>query len=98
MRIGKTQYYFGGSSGVIYFDESKLTKNSYSPQVIITDFKIQNTTVKVGGSAQQFLENTITYTKKQRRYLSEHLEIMNILSQLKSQNMSPWTTTMKQKS
>ncbi|WJJ97717.1 hybrid sensor histidine kinase/response regulator transcription factor [Algibacter luteus] len=62
LRIGETQYYFGGSSGVTYFDESKLTKNKYSPQVIITDFKIQNASVEVDGE-HQLLENTISYTK-----------------------------------
>lgn len=62
LRIGKTQYFFGGSSGVTYFDESKLTKNKYSPQVIISDFKIQNASVGVDGK-HQLLENTISYTK-----------------------------------
>ena len=62
LRIGKTKYYFGGSSGVTYFDENNLTKNEYSPQVIITDFKIQNTSVTIGGK-HQFLEKAITYTK-----------------------------------
>ena len=63
LRIGKTQYYFGGSSGVTYFDENNLTKNGYSPQVILTDFKTQNTSVGVGGK-KRLLEKSITYTKK----------------------------------
>ena len=63
LRIGESQYYFGGVSGVTYFDESKLTKNDYSPQVIITDFKMQNTSVVIEGK-QQGLEKAISYTKE----------------------------------
>ena len=63
LRIGNTQYYFGGASGVTYFDESKLSKNNYSPQVIITDLKIQNTSVAVDGK-HHLLKNTIPYTKR----------------------------------
>ena len=63
LRLGKSNYYFGGPSGVTFFDESKLTKNTYSPQAIITDFKIKNTSVEPKGD-NQLIENTISYTKK----------------------------------
>jgi signal transduction histidine kinase/ligand-binding sensor domain-containing protein/DNA-binding response OmpR family regulator len=63
LRIGKSKYYFGGPSGVTYFDESKLTKNDYTPQVIITDFKIQNATDGVDDNNETFPENVISYTK-----------------------------------
>lgn len=53
--------YFGGPSGVTFFNPQKITKNAYSPQVILTDFKIQNKSVEVGGE-EKILQQNITYT------------------------------------
>ncbi|GAA4958394.1 two-component regulator propeller domain-containing protein [Algibacter aquimarinus] len=63
LRIGKSKYYFGGPSGVTYFDENNLTKNDYSPQVIITDFKIRNSSTTVDDYEKEFLGRTITYAE-----------------------------------
>jgi len=63
LRIGSTNYFFGGPSGVVYFNSNKLVKNDYSPQVIITDFKIKNKSISVNDTSA-ILSNTITFTKE----------------------------------
>ena len=63
LRIGTSEYYFGGPFGVTYFDENSLVKNRYTPQVVITDFKVNNNSISVQ-EQESILENTISYTKK----------------------------------
>lgn len=63
LRVGTSQYYFGGPFGVTYFDENNLVKNTYSPQVIITDFKVNNHSISVD-EPKSILENSISYTKE----------------------------------
>ena len=62
LHVGKTHYFFGGPEGVVYFSSNKIVKNTYSPQVIITDFKIKNKSVTVNDE-NQLLKETIAYTK-----------------------------------
>lgn len=62
LRIGKSQFFFGGPAGAIYFNPDKLVKNNYVPQVIITDLKIKNKSISVDDDSK-LLSNTISYTK-----------------------------------
>ncbi|GAL67183.1 DNA-binding response regulator [Jejuia pallidilutea] len=63
LKIGNTDYIFGGPSGAVYFNTNNLVKNDYAPQVIITDFKIKNKSVNVNGE-RALLSKTITFTDK----------------------------------
>ena len=63
LRIGTSNYFFGGPTGVVFFNSNKIVKNNYSPQVIITDFKIKNKSISANDTSE-LLSNTITYTKK----------------------------------
>lgn len=63
LRIGDSNYFFGGPSGAVYFNSNKIVKNHYSPQVIITDFKIKNKSISVNDTSD-LLSKTITYTKE----------------------------------
>ncbi|WP_445737021.1 hybrid sensor histidine kinase/response regulator transcription factor [Mariniflexile sp.] len=63
LRIGNSQFFFGGPTGVIYFDPNKLIKNTYAPQVIITDLKIKNKSISVNDDSQ-LLSNIIAYTER----------------------------------
>lgn len=63
LRVGTSEYYFGGPFGVTYFDENSLVKNTYTPQVVITDFKVNNKSISVQ-EEESILKNTISYTKE----------------------------------
>ena len=45
LKLGNNKFYYGGPSGITYFDTKKLPVNKYSPQVILTDFKIANKSI-----------------------------------------------------
>lgn len=62
LRLGST-YYFGGPSGVTVFNENKMVKNQYAPQVILTDFKIENQSVSVNDS-HKVLTKAINFTQE----------------------------------
>lgn len=62
LRMDSDQFYFGGPLGVSYFDANTIALNNYSPQVILTDFKIKNESVNVN-SEQEFFDESVTYTK-----------------------------------
>ncbi|WP_169630337.1 hybrid sensor histidine kinase/response regulator transcription factor [Flavobacterium sp. ASW18X] len=62
LKQGKSKFLFGGPNGVSIFYENKLTTNSYSPQVILTDFKLKNQTVKVNEN-NGVLKQNISFTK-----------------------------------
>ena len=55
-------FYFGGPLGVTYFDSNNIAVNQYSPQVILTDFKVKNDVVQVGDK-QGILEKSISFTR-----------------------------------
>lgn len=62
LRLDSDKFYFGGPLGVSYFDSNHIAVNNYSPQVILTDFKIKNESVNVN-SDQDFFDESVTYTK-----------------------------------
>jgi signal transduction histidine kinase/ligand-binding sensor domain-containing protein/DNA-binding response OmpR family regulator len=62
LKFGNSKFYYGGPSGITYFDTKKLSVNSYSPQVILTDFKIGNKSINVANE-NDILEKSIAYTK-----------------------------------
>jgi signal transduction histidine kinase/DNA-binding response OmpR family regulator len=62
LRLDSNKFYFGGPLGVSFFDSDRIAVNSYSPQVILTDFSIKNESVNVNDD-QDIFENSIGYTK-----------------------------------
>jgi ligand-binding sensor domain-containing protein/signal transduction histidine kinase/DNA-binding response OmpR family regulator len=62
LQLGYNKFYFGGPSGMTCFDTKKIAVNKYSPQVILTDFKIANKSINVANE-NDVLEKAITYTK-----------------------------------
>ncbi|TXD53164.1 response regulator [Polaribacter sp. IC066] len=62
-KVGDSQFYFGGLSGVTTFNSNDITINDYAPQVLLTDFKIQNNSVKINKENGVLKEN-ITHTKE----------------------------------
>jgi len=62
LQLGYNKFYYGGPSGITYFDTKKLPVNRYTPQVILTDFKIANKSINVANE-NEILEKAITYTK-----------------------------------
>ncbi|MFG6686819.1 two-component regulator propeller domain-containing protein [Mariniflexile sp. HNIBRBA6329] len=63
LKVNGSHFFFGGSSGAIYFNADRLVKNYYAPQVILTDFKIKNKSVSVNDESK-LLSNVISYTKE----------------------------------
>lgn len=63
LQIGFDKFYYGGPTGITFFNTKKLHINKYTPQVLLTDFKINNKSVNVGDS-NGILEKTIAHTKK----------------------------------
>lgn len=63
LKYSDNQFYFGGPEGVSYFDPENIISNNYVPQVILTNFKIHNKTVKVGLDKNDILTKSIEYTK-----------------------------------
>lgn len=55
--------YFGGINGVSYFKPGEIKDNPYIPEIVITDFKIFNESVKHSPD-NPFLKNEITETKE----------------------------------
>lgn len=62
-RFGVSQFYFGGTEGVISFNANKLIKNHFTTQVVLSDFKIKNETVEINGDGS-VLSKHISYTKE----------------------------------
>ncbi len=62
LKLGNNKFYYGGPSGITYFNTKKLPVNKYSPQVILTDFKIANKSINVANE-NDLLEKSIAYTK-----------------------------------
>ncbi len=46
LKMGAAKFYFGGPSGVTYFDVNALKTNTYVPEVVLTDFTIKNNDLK----------------------------------------------------
>ncbi|MSP85589.1 MAG: response regulator [Flavobacteriaceae bacterium] len=62
LQLGYNKFYYGGPSGITYFDTKKIPINKYSPQVILTDFKIANKSINVANE-NDILEKAIAYTE-----------------------------------
>lgn len=62
LKLGDSRFYFGGLSGVTTFDSRKIDINKHSPQVILTDFKIQNKSV-TPTMDNETLDKSLPYTK-----------------------------------
>ncbi len=61
LQLDSHHFYYGGPLGVTYFDSNKIAINTYSPQVILTDFKIKNESI-TPEIEDGILENNIAYT------------------------------------
>ncbi len=69
--------YFGGASGVITFNPTKLRNiNRSAPKIVITSFKLFDKPVKVGDSTS-ILEKSITDTKKLRLEYDQNIFTIN---------------------
>ncbi|WP_228530273.1 hybrid sensor histidine kinase/response regulator transcription factor [Tamlana sp. I1] len=55
-------FYFGGPAGVVSFQPENISVNDYNPQVILTDFRIKNESVPIGGD-RAILNKDIAFTK-----------------------------------
>jgi ligand-binding sensor domain-containing protein/signal transduction histidine kinase/DNA-binding response OmpR family regulator len=62
LKLDSNKFYFGSPSGATYFDAKKISLNQYAPQVLITDLKIKNKTVRANDTTQ-ILEKSIGYIK-----------------------------------
>lgn len=60
LKLNSRRFYFGGPSGVSSFNPQNIVTNNYSPQVLLTDFRIKSESVDAD---QRILDRSITYTK-----------------------------------
>ncbi|WP_117880454.1 hybrid sensor histidine kinase/response regulator transcription factor [Aureibaculum luteum] len=63
LKLNSNRFYFGGPAGVSTFNPKSIAQNTYSPQVILTGFRIMNTSVHIDGK-DAILKNNISYTNK----------------------------------
>ncbi|WP_163397400.1 hybrid sensor histidine kinase/response regulator transcription factor [Flavobacterium fluviatile] len=63
LQIGNNDYYFGGPSGVTYFNSQKIALNNFAPKVIVTNLTIRDELVTTS-SDNEILEKNISYTDK----------------------------------
>ena len=56
------EMFFGGANGVTAFHPDRIISNSYIPPIVITDFKIFNKSVEIGGN-NSILTRDISETK-----------------------------------
>lgn len=57
LKVGNSTFYFGGPTGVTTFDSKKIDKNTFAPQVLLSDFKIQNKTISPNNSPEILSKN-----------------------------------------
>ncbi|WP_246124737.1 hybrid sensor histidine kinase/response regulator transcription factor [Algibacter pacificus] len=62
LNFNNERLYFGGPAGVTSFNPEAINVNNYNPQVVLTDLKIKNESVKIGGP-KSILDKNIAYTK-----------------------------------
>jgi signal transduction histidine kinase/ligand-binding sensor domain-containing protein/DNA-binding response OmpR family regulator len=62
LKFSRNDFYFGGTSGISSFDPENILINNYIPQVLLTDFKINNESVKISGE-NGILKENILFTK-----------------------------------
>lgn len=104
LQLDLHKFYFGGPLGGSYFDSDRIAVNSYSPQVILTNFKIKNESVNVNAD-QDILEKSIAYTKSltlsyDKANISINFAIPNFINSTNNQYAyrlvgleNNWTTT-----
>lgn len=63
-RISTGELYFGGSSGVSFFNPLMVEKNSAIPEIILTDFKVQGKSITNFEDQNSILKESISYTDK----------------------------------
>ncbi|MGO4773160.1 two-component regulator propeller domain-containing protein [Flavobacterium sp. W22_SRS_FK3] len=63
LQINANEFYFGGPSGVTYFNSEKIAFNNYAPQVILTNLSIRDQGV-TPRAKNGILKENITYTKQ----------------------------------
>lgn len=61
LKFTEDLFFFGGPVGVSSFNPNKIVLNDYSPQVILTDFKVKNESLNTG--KRDILDKSITYTE-----------------------------------
>ena len=100
------KFYLGGTLGVTYFDSDRIAVNGYSPQVLLTDFKVKNKSIYVNDE-QDILEKSIAYTKSltlsyDKANISISFSIPNFVNSTNNQYAyrlvgleNNWTTTTK---
>ena len=62
LKLASNQFYFGSPSGATFFDPTKISLNSYAPQVLITDLKIKNETIHANDK-DAILEKSVGFTQ-----------------------------------
>ncbi|WP_245234818.1 hybrid sensor histidine kinase/response regulator transcription factor [Tamlana crocina] len=65
LKVGRSDFYFGGPTGVSFFNSNLLNKNTYAPQVILTDFTIKNEPVALNDE-NEVLHEALPFTKSIR--------------------------------
>ncbi|WP_282121999.1 hybrid sensor histidine kinase/response regulator transcription factor [Algibacter mikhailovii] len=60
LKIGKSEFFFGGPSGVTHFNSNTITTNNYVPQVILTDFNVKE---YENYNPKDVLKKTLPYTE-----------------------------------
>ncbi|WP_108802465.1 two-component regulator propeller domain-containing protein [Aquimarina sp. Aq107] len=55
--------YFGGPSGVSFLNPNQIKKNTFVPQVVLTDFNIQGKKIETYGD-EKVLKKSVSYTDK----------------------------------
>lgn len=63
IKVGDSEFYFGGTEGVSFFNAELITQNNFSPQVLLTDLKIKNDLISPGDQTD-ILESSLLYTKE----------------------------------
>ncbi|WP_299014606.1 two-component regulator propeller domain-containing protein [uncultured Polaribacter sp.] len=63
LKLGDSNFYFGGPSGVTSFNTANFNMNTYNPQVLITDFQLKNKSIQITDK-DAIIEETISYTDK----------------------------------
>jgi len=65
-KISNGRILFGGNDGMIMFDPSEIEKNTYSPNLVISSFKIYDKDIKSGDTIHNnnILKQNITFLKK----------------------------------
>ncbi|TNJ45837.1 response regulator [Tamlana fucoidanivorans] len=62
LKVNRSEFYFGGPSGVTSFNTNQLTKNAYAPQVILTDFAVKNEVI-IPQAENDILKEALPFTK-----------------------------------